>query len=65
MELNNNYMDELQSEQLVRMECLITAFEHYNTCIENGIDTLFTPYELAEQMYKYILDRELPKANFN
>lgn len=58
-------MDELLPEQVVRMECLIAAFDHYNCSIENGIVPLFTPYESAEIMYAYIMDRTLPKANFN
>ena len=58
-------MDELKTEQTVRLECLITAFEHYNCMLENGIVPEQTPYEISEQMYDYIMNRRIPQINYN
>jgi hypothetical protein len=53
-------MYELTPEQQVRLECLITAFDNYNTMLENNIEPTVSPYELAEMMYAYIMDRKIP-----
>lgn len=58
-------MFELQTEQQVRLECLIAAADHYNTLLDNGIEPMigYGIFEIAESFYKYIMDKEIPKPN--
>ncbi len=58
-------MEKLQAEQELRLECIITAFEHLNTMAENGITVLKSPYEIAEEMYSYVLEGTIPEINYN
>jgi len=54
-------MEELFCEQQVRLECVMSAMDMNIAMIEK-FGTTIDVYELSEKLYKYIMDREIPKS---
>jgi len=54
-------MDDLNCYQQIRLECVMSAMDMNIAMIEK-FGTTIDVYELSEKLYKYIMDREIPKS---